>query len=290
MIKYIPYRQIDKKRYDRCIQKSVNSRVYAFSWYLDCVTEAWDLLVEGDYEVVMPLPRKAKYGIPYISTPSWVQQLGVFSQQHLSERKIREFLKAIPGKFLWIDYQLNADNQISLKSGSSKKNYLLSLQGSYKEIQNGYNKNRKRISNKASEGLYLDKKGAIDVFIENYKKQYKPYAISELAISQLRCLCTSNSKHVHVWNIFDNGIFRAGLVWLSDARRITYLVPVSDEKAKQLHVSTFIINELIRDFQGQNMVLDFEGSMISGVGKFYQSFGAQTESYIYFKKRILGHV
>ena len=74
---------------------------------------------------------------------------------------------------------------------------------------------------------------------------------------------------------------------MSDARRITYLVPVSDEKARQLHIPTFIINELIRDFQAQDMILDFEGSMISGVEKFYQSFGAQPESYFYYKKRII---
>jgi hypothetical protein len=80
------------------------------------------------------------------------------------------------------------------------------------------------------------------------------------------------------------------LVWLSDARRITYLVPVSDEKAKQFHVSTFLVNELIRDFQGQGMLMDFEGSMVSGVEKFYQSFGAKAESYYNLKIRIFGHV
>lgn len=287
MIKYIPYRQIDKNRYDICIQESINSRVYALSWYLDCVSEGWDLLVEGDYESVMPLPRKVKYGISYIFTPSWVQQLGVFSKQKLSENKVLEFIGAIPNKFLWIDYQLNADNQISLKSSSSKLNYVLSLQGEHADIQQGYNKNRKRISSKTPEGLYLDKKGDADVFIENYKKLNKPYSISDLAVIQLRCLCHANNKHVHVWNVFNEGIFRGGLVWLSDARRITYLVPVSDEKARQLHIPTFIINELIRDFQAQDIILDFEGSMISGVEKFYQSFGAQPESYFYLKKRII---
>ena len=50
---------------------------------------------------------------------------------------------------------------------------------------------------------------------------------------------------------------------------------------------TFIINELISDFQAQDVILDFEGSMISGVEKFYQSFGAQPESYFYYKKRII---
>ena len=46
-----------------------------------------------------------------------------------------------------------------------------------------------------------------------------------------------------------------------------------------------IINELIKDHLNQGLVLDFEGSMISGVANFYKSFGAVEENYYYFKKR-----
>ncbi len=85
--------------------------------------------------------------------------------------------------------------------------------------------------------------------------------------------------------MFQDSEFLAGLVWLEDAHRITYLAPIANERAKQLHVSTYLINELINDFQGQKMILDFEGSMLTGVENFYQSFGAYAESYYYFKKR-----
>mgnify|MGYP006897125485 CR=1 FL=1 len=50
------------------------------------------------------------------------------------------------------------------------------------------------------------------------------------------------------------------------------------------------VGELINDFQGQQMILDFEGSMLTGVENFYQSFGAYAESYYYFKKRFIDHV
>ncbi len=290
MITYVPYHKIDKTKYDYCVSHSSESRIYALSWYLDCATDCWDMIMEGDYVTVMPLPRKIKYGMPYVYMPAWVQQLGLFSLKQISEKTHKEFLKNISKKFLWIDYHLNSGHKGTIGSVMVKKNYLLSLQGGLDEIQDNYNKNRKRISRKTFDHLVLDKQGELDIFIDNYKDQHKPYAISDDAIARLKCLCGASKEHVHIWNVFMGKQFMAGLVWLEDANRITYLAPLADEKAKKLNIPTYIINELINDFQGRHMLLDFEGSMVSGVEKFYQSFGAYSESYYYFKKRFIDHV
>lgn len=238
----------------------------------------------------MPLPRKTKYGIHYVYTPSWVQQLGLFSLDKITEKTQHEFLKCISKKFLWIDYHLNSAYEGASGSLMIKNNYLLSLEQGLEKIQAKYNKNRKRISKRSFDGLVLDKNGDIHLFIENYKNQDKPYTISEEAIDLLKCLCIKGKEHVHVWNVFQDNEFLAGLVWLEDAHRITYLAPLANERAKQLHIPTYLINELINDFQGQKMILDFEGSMLTGVENFYQSFGAYAESYYYFKKRFTHHV
>jgi len=290
MIKHVPYHQIDKNKYDYCIHHSFESRIYAYSWYLDSVTKCWDVMMEGDYESVMPIPRKTKYGMPYVYTPSWVQQLGLFSLNKSSENLQKEFLKSISKKFLWIDYQMNSDNFGIAGSALIKRNYLLSIKGGIDDIQANYNKNRKRISRKIIDDLILDKNGDLDVFIENYMNQHKPYDISEESIAQLECLCRNNKDHVHIWNVFIKEEFMAGLVWLKDSHRITYLAPLAGERGKKLHIPTYLINTLINDFQGQNLVLDFEGSMVSGVENFYKSFGAKAESYYYFKKRFIDHV
>ena len=290
MITYVPYHKIDRIKYDYCIRHSREYRIYAFSWYLDCVVDRWDLLIAGDYESVMPLPRKSKYGMPYVYTPAWVQQLGLFSINETSEKTRNEFLKCMSKKFFWIDYHLHSGHKETLGSVQVKRNYLLPLQGGIEKIQHHYNKNRKRISRKSFDDFALDKKGDIEVFIENYKNQYKPYAISEDSIDRLKCLCVKNKTNVHIWNVFQDKKFLAGLVWLKDVHRITYLAPLADERAKQLHIPTYLINELINDFQGQNLMLDFEGSMVAGVENFYQSFGAHAESYYYFKKRFFNHV
>jgi len=286
MIRYIPAKHIDRTKYDLCIDNSPACRIYAYSWYLDCTCERWDLLIEGDYQTVMPLPVRFKYGIPYIYTPSWVQQLGLFSEDLIDENKINSFVKAIPKKIRWIDYQFNSTNKLHNLTSVLKRNYVLSLDQSFEEIQKNYNSNRKRISKHCFKEYVIEKKGNAEFFMSHYKKLNKSYHLLDQTIDKLNCLCQTGNGRVNIWNVFKEGIFIAGLLWLKDKKRITYLVPLADDQAKKLHIPTYIINELIKDYQTEELLLDFEGSMLSGVEKFYQSFGAKPEHYSYYKKRI----
>lgn len=287
MINFIPYDKIDRRKYDDCIGHSRESRIYAFSWYLDCVCERWDALVEDDYLAVMPLPKGRKYGIDYVYTPSWVQQLGVFSLEEADHLQQEKFLRALSRKYVWIDYQFNAANKAMAPFSSLRKNYILPLDKCFDDLQRDFSNNRKRISKKSFADFHLDKQGDPELFFENYTRLEKPYALDESAIRRLRCLCSTDNGKVRIWNVFKDGVFMAGLVWLISAKRITYLVPLSDRKFKAYQLATFLLLELIRDFQGQQVVLDFEGSMVLGVERFYQSFGAKPETYYYFKKRWL---
>ena len=36
-------KQIDFNKYDACIAAAINSRIYAYSWYLDAVCDDWDV-------------------------------------------------------------------------------------------------------------------------------------------------------------------------------------------------------------------------------------------------------
>lgn len=289
MINYIFHNQIDRARYDACIENSISCRTYAYSWYLDAVCETWDVIMTGNYELVMPVPKRKKYGLSYVFTPSWVQQLGIFSSRDISTEESRLFKETLASKFHWIDYHFNSGNLISDGQITVKKNYVLPLNGEFRELLRNYNKNRKRASSVSLDHLVLDKEGSLEVFIKNYHAIEKPYKIEEDSMKKLMTLAQRNPRHVHIWNVFDDNDFRGGLIWAKDSKRITYLLPVANEKAKNENIPTFVINELIKDHLNQGLVLDFEGSMISGVANFYKSFGADEENYYYFKKRFFNH-
>ncbi len=71
-IKYLTYQQINKIKWDACIDKAGNGLVYGYSFYLDAMAKNWDALVlsagpgGNDYKAVMPLTWNKKYSILYL--------------------------------------------------------------------------------------------------------------------------------------------------------------------------------------------------------------------------------
>ena len=45
----------------------------------------------------------------------------------------------------------------------------------------------------------------------------------------------------------------------------------------------FLVNSFIEQNTNKNIILDFEGSMIQGVARFYSGFGAKAEHYFQLK-------
>ena len=112
MIQYIAYNNLDYEKWDKCIIGSVNGSVYAKSWYLDIVCEQWDALVLNDYEAVIPLPKRKKWGLTYIYQPLMCQQLGVFHKQE--SYCVDDFISAIPKEILHFNFNLNTHNSSTI--------------------------------------------------------------------------------------------------------------------------------------------------------------------------------
>ncbi|WP_299524289.1 hypothetical protein [uncultured Lutibacter sp.] len=283
MIRYLKRFEIDENKYNSCIELALNSRIYAYCWYLDIVADNWDVLVLNDYEAVMPLPWRSKYFIKYIYPPAWTQQLGVFSKSSISQNLLKEFIAAIPKKFKKVTIQFNSGNNVSFLNTAKRVNYILSLDKDYEEIYKGFNKNRKRNINKAVLKNYkIDKQISSSEFLNFYLNEPKNYQLRQDQITTIKDLLKTNTKAVFIWGIREDEKLIASLIWLKDNNRITYLLPVASKEAKDNGLPTLIISELIKHFSVSNFVFDFEGSMIEGLADFYISFGAKREVYFNF--------
>jgi len=287
MIKYIKRIDLDIEKYNACIENSHNSRVYAYSWYLDIVATNWDALILDDYKAVMPLPWRQKYFIKYVYPPCWTQQLGVFSSDVISEGLVERFLKAIPRKFKKITIQLNSKNPILGKKVVRRVNYILPLDKPYGEIILRYNKNRKRVLKKARENQFIiDTNLKKDKFLDFYLAIEKNYTIDLIQLKALKGLLNTEKKGINIWGVNEEveGLV-AALIWLKNKHRITYLLPVANVKGNKMGAPSFLIDKIIEQYAESDFIFDFEGSMIEGVANFYRSFGAVDEGYALYAKK-----
>lgn len=281
MIRLLKHNEINKRRWDDCINKSFNGNVYALSWYLDIVHPNWNALIENEYERVMPLTNSKKFGLSYMFQPFFVQQLGVFSTSQLSQANVDRFIEAIPQQYLLTQYRLNSYNKVNYDSDiiAKHRNVELDLIYDYQYLYNNYNSNTKRNLAKAeAAGLSItnniNPEIIISLFRNNRGKDVKHWKDKEYnrllelintAISQECCFTLGV-------NDLDNNTI-AGAVFMHSHDRIIFLFSGSDEAHKDKHALTMLLDNVIREFSETQYTLDFEGSDNDGLARFYKGFG-----------------
>lgn len=295
-ISYLQHRQIDKDKWDHCIRKAPNGNLYAWSWYLDAVCPDWNALIAGDYETVMPLTGRQKWGVHYLFRPMLSQQLGVFSMHPLSDIRISSFLQAIPSRYKLIEIALNKDNQVSLPGFtlSTHKSYQLDLACGYDAVQQNYRQNTVRnIRKSVKNGLSIDPDVSAEKFI--HLMQRDPGAGTALLLRKnnltllsdlLQALEKHQSRQI-IGTTDASGNLIAATLFAESEKVWYYLAPVSTPEGRELGSQFLIIDHFIQKYSGKNYSLDFEGSDIEGIARFYAGFGAKPYTYPFIRKNML---
>lgn len=285
-VKHIRQEDIDIKKWDNCIAKSINGIVYAYSWYLDIVSPGWEALVYGDYETVMPLTHNQKYSVNYLAQPFFTQQLGIFSYNKIDEALIHSFIKGIPKKYKFIEINLNKYNRIEELEGFSIKNnktYELDLIENYENIFRKYKKNNIRNIRKAIHNKISILKGLMpnDIF-DLVKTSGKIPGVKEQHLNMLRQLIAAaiRYKSGYLYGAYNehNTLCAVGFFVYSN-HKACFILSVSSDEGKEHGAMFLLIDEFIKDFSNRNIILDFEGSNIESIARFYKGFGANPFSY-----------
>jgi hypothetical protein len=285
-IKYILREDLEEHKYNKCIEKSKQSNLYGYSWYLDIVCESWDVLVLNNYEAVMPIPWKKKYVIKYICQPFFCQQLGVFSTVE-NKQLTEEFIDSIPAKFLKISLQFNSLNIISEERNISQRlNYILLLNDSYKNIFKSFSKGRKHAVKQAMKNELISVDFSIDELILIAKQNYDfdDFSSKEFTLLKQLIEALKNRNKLELLGIRDaNNTLIGGSVFLIDSHRIIYLFSAMSKEGKEKQVPSFLLNQIIEKYSESQRILDFEGSMIPGIASFFKSFGSIVENYSFLQ-------
>jgi hypothetical protein len=279
----IPRSKLDVIKYSNCLQTADNYRIYAECWYLDCLTnQQWDCLVYEDYQAIMPIPYKKYFGIQVVTQPIFVQQLGVFSK-NISQPLVDEFLIRFKKKLIR-SYSFNEENLQFLKTYQTRTNYILNLNFTYEQLYHSFNNNIKRnIKKFYKQQLQFIISDEINYFpndklLENLKISTQFFKL----VNELK-----KRKCIKIYQVKDENKILVIKIFLLSKQRMIYLYGFSSQKAKELGCSAYIFSEVIREFSSQEMILDFEGSEIEGIAKFFKSFNAQKNSYPTIKNFVL---
>lgn len=281
-IQYLSNNQINKKFWDECIDTASNGVVYGYACYLDALADNWDALILNEYEAVMPLPWRKKYGIYYLYQPAFTAQGGLFGN-NLTPQLLEQFFKTIPKKFTYWHLSLNHANLFTLSSFYLKErtNFILYLNKSYQEIYKKYRENIKRNIKKANEyGCYVKKNIAIENIIQIAGQQPQQAGITARDFKNFLQLYYSENIKATTYGVYSKQHqLLASSVFFYSHNRTYYILVGNHPEGKTLGASHMLIDAFIGEHVGQNLILDFEGSDIQNLAFFYSGFGAVEEKY-----------
>ena len=297
-IRFLGRGEINLQKWDELINSSFNTLPYALSWYLDGVAENWGALVLNDFEAVMPLVWLRKVGVKCLYQPYYCQQLGVFSVKPLKADVHRLFLKTAGGHFSYIDINLNPTAIIIADEYglTKRKNLLLPLNSDYRVIQKKYSESHCRNIAKANKsGLLFSEQTDIKSFqafyldnINRTKENFKPK--HEKIFKKLtQHLISNNKASVFTANNNTGDLVAAVLIILHD-KRLIGIINTSSAAGKRTGASHFLFDQIIKKFSNSDFVLDFEGSSIATIARFYEGFGASEETFFHYKSSILSGI
>lgn len=282
--------EIDLEKWDKVIGTSLNSRIYAFSWYLDILWPDWQGIVIGDYEYIMPIIENKKFRIRYLFQPTYAQQHGIFPPA--TPEITKQITSYILTKFKLIEIAFNSMNLIpETKSQKvlNKKNHILSLNKPYNEILKTCSKHHQRYIRYANKHNLPIQEIDLAEFIQFKKKNLNSKAAEQnLQKLQLVAHHLLQRKKGYILGVYSkhNELVAAALI-ASNNNRIIYLNGVSSNEGQKSRAMFGIFNFLFENYANTNTMLDFEGSEIEGVAKFFEGFGAQPETYPFLKQNNL---
>lgn len=280
MIHYLSHTEIDRAKWDDCIGRSAYETLYPCSWYLDRVSPGWYALVMNDYEMVMPLTWKRKYGLRMLIQPLLTQQLGVFSAAVPDSATVLEFLHSISPKYILVDICLNSANQFETSSfrQDPRHNYELDISDAGMDAGKAYAGNTMRNLRKGLE--YGDHVAKISL------EDYLDLKFSLKENQRLKRSCfekvyggLQERGKAGIFGLHAGGKLHTAAFMGYSKTRCIYLNGCSGAAGKERRGMFVLMDHLIRHHRGRKGIFDFEGSNIPGVARFFEGFGAERKTY-----------
>lgn len=274
MIKILKNNEIDFKKYNECLEKSVQKNFYAKREILDHLCESWELLIWNDYQYMMPVPIKRKLGLKFAVMPLFCQQLGIFGEDQNAEIEV-QFFKFLQNKYSVISYSFNFQNSFPTHL-KKKKNYFIEPK-EYKILRKDYFKGRKSTVKTAQYLNFAEVKLTENIqFIQNHFKGLDKKNDVRKFFNYLLFLDRKNL--LKIFGSFKDQQLTNLAILVDSENRYSLLGLINDEKFKLDNGASFLIDRILQENIHQKS-FDFMGGSIRGIEVFFKSFGAELQEY-----------
>jgi hypothetical protein len=269
--------EIDRQKWDLLVSSQNNICAYGYSWYLDAACQQWSGLVLGEYEGIMPICWNQKFGIKYVYQPPFLQRMEWIGQKIENQEHI---MKLLNKHFMYFDFKSNLP-----LSYNERTNYILNTNQSYDLMAKYFNTQTKRnlkgnalLFNIASPASLIEMYVAHTApLIEGWKPDFETRLIQIV-----NAAFQFNKIEIISASLNDEIMAIAGFV--TNGKRKSMVFSTTTTNGKSENAMGKLVNHFIQKEANSETIIDFEGSEIENIARFYKGFGAEREVYYHLKQ------
>jgi hypothetical protein len=247
----------------------------------------WKGIVINDYETIFPLCIKQKFGIQYLYTPPFIQQLGFIGNNELVTKNI---IAAIfeTVKYGSVNLNFGNTNFNTIQQCKVHNNFVIDLNQKYHYIKANYKKSIDYSLSKASkQNLKYTTDISFENAVENYQK-HNQQALQHVNLDDYKNLrkvlaILQKEEKVIVRKVVNSANETLSIaVLLKDNKRIYNLINYTNNEGRQAEANYFLYDKILEEFTETPLLFDFEGSDLPGIKSFYEKFGATNQPYFHW--------
>ena len=287
---YINHKNIDRIKYNVAVERySTREALYAQDFIWDILHPQWDLLVFGDYKLIVPLPHKRKWFCTSFRQPIFMRTIPLIGGS-FDKHSFEQVCAILEANCALVHLNFNIDT--SDKWTSTGTFQLLDLQDDISRQRENYSTNARRILKNHTDDFKFEENSDASAFVSFFKAQvgFKYGNLKELHYGRLEALIEmAIGKDIGtISTIMFNGAPIA-MAFFIDLNGVRYYVKgASSEKAKEVGAMFHLIDHGIENALGKGLKkFDFVGSNTKGVADFNKKFGAKDVSYGIYKSNDL---
>lgn len=286
MIRKIPYTEIDFEKYRNCIQNSAQYHFFSTQEYLDIlIGNHWEILVEDDYQAVMPIPFIKKLGLKFVMMPLQTQQLGIFSKED-NVFQNEAFLDFFQKHYRIYYYAFNAKN--NFKTSLEQRTNFVIPKNNYALVKKNYSVHRRRnvriteaIKDKITfheiDSLQDSKEFFITHAVGGSKKMVNKFFQNMQKFNQAGLL--------RIFKLFFEGKLVSQAYLINSEKELALVNFINDKSYTKQNTASIILDQILQETIDKKD-LNFHGSSIPAIADFYRRFGALEQHFacLYYSK------
>lgn len=276
--------EINTEKWNACIESNLDTAsLSGMSWYLDKTCDNWNAVIIDDYQSIIPLPCRKKWGMNYVYPPFFAPRLGVFGQ-NLTAFQLDMILDIVSKQFKWIDMIFSPQTTINVERYHYLKHraYVLNLQISYEQLQKQYDTNHRRNYKKALENQLslienIPSDSIISLFAENMGQSKKVgYTKNDYLQLKELIIFLQTKNAVEILGVADkDSNLCAGAFFTHKFGKYNFLLSGRTYPKVQNRSMYFLLDNFIRLHAESACCLQFNGSDNDNIAKIYAGFSAQ---------------